>query len=102
MSAIERAASSPFSRSSRELTRLGQSVEVAVAHRFAAAEIECTALDAIQQVASRAMQGVALGTQLEQQLATVVPEAEARLRAIGDIHAVASAEIVLRASRRMG
>lgn len=102
MTSIERVAASPFSRTSRELTRLGQSVEVAVANRIAVAEIECAALDAIQQVAGRAMQGVALVSQLEQHLSTVVPEAEGRLRAIGDIHALASAEVVSRTPRRLG
>lgn len=102
MSSIERVGSPSFTRTGRELSRLSQSTELAVADRMAVAQVECAALDAIQQVAGRAMQGVALVSQLEQHLSAIVPEAEHRLRAIGDIHALASAEVVSRAPRRMG
>lgn len=103
MSLVERVSSNPSSgRSGRGLTRVAQATELAVVQKNAVADIECATLDGIQQVTGRAMQGVALVTQLEQHLAAVVPEAECRLRAIGDIHAIASAEIVARAPRRLG
>lgn len=102
MSNIERATGSPFTRTGRELSRLSMSTELAVTQRHAAADVECATLDALQQVAGRALQGVALVSQLEQHLSAVVPEADGRLRAIGDIHALASAEVVSRAPRRLG
>ena len=40
-------------------------------------------------------------TQLEQQLATAVPLAASRLQAIGDMHALASADVVAVAPRRL-
>lgn len=103
MSTIERAAHSSLrTRSGRDLSRLSQSTELVVAEKNAVADIECTTLDAIQQITGRAMQGVALVAQLEQQLSAIAPEAEGRLRAIADIHAVASAEVVSRVPRRLG
>ena len=40
-------------------------------------------------------------SQLEQQLGRVVPIATSRLQAIGDMHALASAEVVAHAPRRL-
>lgn len=93
---------SPLTRTGRELSRLTQSAELAVSQQQAVADVECATLDGIQHITTRAMQGVALVSQLEQHLAAVSPEAEARLRAIADIHAFASAEVVSRAPRRLG
>ena len=50
-----------------------------MARSTAVAEIETAKHDALQQIAGRAMQGVALVSQLEQQLAQVVPIAASRL-----------------------
>ena len=60
----------PFvlSRQGRELSRIGQATEIAVASSMAAADVEASKLDGLQQIAARAMQGVALVSQLEQQL----------------------------------
>lgn len=91
----------PFSGQGRVLARIGQHAEVAVARTNAIAEIESAKLDALQQIAGRAMQGVALVSQLEQQLAQVVPLATSRLQAIGDMHALATAEVVAQAPRRL-
>ena len=90
-----------LSRTSRELSRLAQSTDLAVARTQAVAEVESSKLDALQQIAGRAMQGVALVSQLEQQLAQVVPIASSRLQAIGDMHALATAEVVAQAPRRL-
>lgn len=92
---------SGLSRHSRGLSRLAQSTDLAVARSTAIAEIESAKLDALQQIAGRAMQGVALVNQLEQQLAQVVPIAASRLQAIGDMHALATAEVVAQAPRRL-
>lgn len=102
MTSIERVSSSSFTRVGRELSRLTSSTDLAVAQTQFIADREIATLDAVQQITGRAMQGVALVSQLEQHLSMVAPEAEARLRAIGDIHAISSAEIVARAPRRLG
>jgi len=57
------------SRVGRELTRLNDRADLALACTSAAADIEAAKLDGLQLLAGRAMQGVALVSQLEQQLA---------------------------------
>lgn len=89
------------SRTSRALDRLAAQTDIGVARICAAGELEAAKLDTMQFLAGRAMQGVALLTQLEQQLATAVPLANSRLQAIGDIHALASAEEVASSPRRL-
>lgn len=91
----------PFSRASRDLVRLSRQTDFALARTNAKAECEVAKLDAMQGIAGRAMQGVALVSQLEQQLATSVPMATSRLQAIGDMHALASADVVASAPRRL-
>lgn len=90
-----------LSRTGRDLARLAQSTDLAVARTQAVAEVEVSKLDAIQQVSARAMQGVALVSQLEQQLSQVVPIAASRLQAVGDMHALATAEVVAQVPRRL-
>jgi hypothetical protein len=80
---------------------LANQTEVAVAHVAAAVAVETAALDGLDIIAQRAMQGVALVTQVEQQLAQAVPLATSRLQALGDMHALASAGIVSDARRRL-
>lgn len=88
-------------RVSRELARLSDQTDVALARLAAGAEVEGGKLDALDYLSGRAMQGVALVSQLEQQLSTAVPIAHSRLQAIGDMHALASAEVVASAPRRL-
>ena len=88
-------------RQGRQLARITDSTVIEVARGAAIAEIESGKLDALQQIAGRAMQGVAMVSQLEQQLAQVVPIATSRLQAIGDLHALATAEVVSSAPRRL-
>ena len=90
-----------LARTSRELTRINDQLDIAVAVTTAKTEVELTNLDGLQAVTTRAMQGVAMVTQLEQQLSTAVPLAASRLQAIGDMHALASADVVASASRRL-
>lgn len=47
------------------------------------------------------MNGVALVSQLEQQLSQVVPLAAGRLQALGDMHALATAQELANFSRRL-
>lgn len=94
-------AGSLTSRAGRELGRLSERTDLALAQTSAATEIEAAKLDALQLITGRAMQGVALVSQLEQQLSTAVPIAHSRLQAIGDMHALASADVVATAPRRL-
>lgn len=91
-----------FTRQGRQLARVREATALEVAHTTALADIETAKLEGLQQIAGRAMHGVALVSQLEQQLAQVVPLATSRLQAIGDIHALATAEVVSNAPRRLG
>jgi hypothetical protein len=92
---------SPLSRAGREIARIVSGTELAVVRVAAQATVEDARLDAIDGVAGRGLQGVAMVTQLEQQLAQSVPLAAGRLQAIGDMHALAVAQEVTSFSRRL-
>ena len=91
-----------FSRSRRQVARVISNTELAVVQVAGRAAIESAKLDAMQAIASQAMHGVALVSQTEMQLAQMVPLATSRLQAIGDMHALASVEIVSSSPRRLG
>lgn len=91
----------PFSRQSREISRITQGAELAVIRTAAQAHVETAKLDAIDHIAGRGMQGVAMVSQLEQQLSGLVPMATTRLQAIGDMHALATAQELASFTRRM-
>jgi hypothetical protein len=101
MSDIQRYRHRAVSRVSRELDRIIDAGEVDTADTLTKTERELNQLDGLQAISTRAMQGVAMVTQLEQQLATSVPLAASRLQAIGDMHALASADVVASAPRRL-
>ena len=101
MSQIQPYRARTLTRTGRELNRISDAVDVEVATTIAKTECELAQLDGLQTITGRAMQGVALTTQLEQQLATAVPLAASRLQAIGDMHALASADVVAGAPRRL-
>ena len=88
-------------RTTRELARLAGTTELAIAHTDAIAEVEQSKIHALQRIANQALQGVALVSQTEQQLSQIVPLAASRLQAIGDMHALATADIVAQAPRRL-
>ena len=90
-----------FARPNKELSRLSQSSGLAIARTNAAVELELCRLDGLQQIACRGLQGAAIVSQMEQQLAQLVPIAASRLQAIGDMHALATAQEVAQASRRL-
>jgi hypothetical protein len=81
-------------RTRRELSRIEAGGQVAIARIDQQACIQEAQVDAVASVAQRALQGVAFVTQMEQQLAQAVPLAASRLQAIGDLHALASGQIV--------
>lgn len=79
---------SSFTAHGRAVNRLASHTELATMQSQARAQVEQARLDAIDQVAARGMQGVAMVTQFEQQLAQAVPLAASRLQALGDMHAL--------------
>ena len=101
MSNVQLYRPTPGPRPSRELARLATSTELAIAHTDAMAEVEQSKVHALQRITNQALQGVALVSQTEQQLSQIVPDAASRLQAIGDMHALASADIVAQAPRRL-
>jgi hypothetical protein len=92
----------PMSRTGRQVARVVGNSELAIVQVAGRAAIESAKLEAMQAIASQAMQGVAMVSQTEVQLAQMVPLATSRLQAIGDMHALASVEIVSSCPRRLG
>lgn len=93
---------SSFTAHGRAVNRLAASTELASLQTQARAQVEQARLDAIDQVAARGMQGVAMVTQFEQQLAQAVPLAASRLQALGDMHALQVAMELTSFSRGLG
>lgn len=86
----------------RALSRIDDKVIVGVAEIEAQAELQATRVMAVSYVGKRAMHEVAVVTQLEQQLSTLVPMATSRLQAIGDMLALDMADVVGNTVRRLG
>lgn len=90
---------------SRQLTRNLEALEAGLRQEIArievAAEVQAVRVAAVVGVGKRALQEVALLTQVEQQLATLVPLATTRLQAIGDVTALAVAEVVSDTQRQV-
>jgi hypothetical protein len=86
----------------RALARLDSQTEFGIAEIESTAEMQATRVMAVAYVGKRAMHEVAMISQLEQQLAAVVPMATSRLQAIGDIVALQTAEVVADTVRQVG
>lgn len=86
----------------RELAKLEGGTNLAVARIEAAAEVQSARVDAVAFVGRRAMQDVALLSQVESQLAQAVPHASGRLASIADLTAIAMTEVVVDTARRVG
>lgn len=86
---------------SRAVARIARGTELQVAQVRAHGQVELARLEAIDVVAGRAMQGVALVSHLEQQLAAQNPFAAGRLQAIADMHTMAVASEVMTFARRI-
>lgn len=82
------------SRGSRAVARISTGSSIRLARLEAEAEMKAATVDAVSYVGRRAMQDVALLSQMEQQLATAVPMASGRLAAIADLTALALSEVV--------
>lgn len=90
----------PVARATREMTRVHVETQVASAIIQARAEVEAARLDGIASITAKAMQDVALLSQMEQSLAQAVPHASGRLAIIADLASVSMAEVVASAARR--
>lgn len=85
----------------RALARLDDDTEYGLAVVESKTEIQAAKAMAVSYVGKRAMHEVAMVSQLEQQLASVVPMATSRLQAIGDIVALSAAEVVAETLHRV-
>jgi hypothetical protein len=88
-------------RASRGLARLSDQTTLGRAIVEARAEVQAAKVDAIGAVAGRAMQDVALISQMEQSLAQMVPHASGRLATIADLAAIQMADVVASTARRL-
>jgi hypothetical protein len=79
---------------SRELSRLDAQGRVGMARINQAADLQAERVAAVGYIGKRAMHEVAMLSQLEQQLSALVPMATARLQGMGDLSALAMAEVV--------
>jgi hypothetical protein len=88
-------------QASRALARIDTKTEVGLAEIESQAELQVARVMAVGYVGKRAMHEVAMISQVEQQLATLVPMATSRLQAIGDMVAIEAADIVADTVRRV-
>jgi hypothetical protein len=93
---------SAIGRSGRALARLSTDTSIAVAVTEARAEVEAAKVDGIAAVGAKALQDVAMISQIEQSLAQIVPHASGRLATVADLAALSMADVVANAGRRMG
>ncbi len=85
----------------RGLIDLEDEAQVTTAAIEAAGELQARKTDALGATAGRAMQNIALLSQMEQQLAQTVPLASGRLAAVADLAALALTQIVTDTSCRL-
>lgn len=85
----------------RELSRVDAQGQVELARINQQADIQAERLTAIGYVGKRALQEVAMLSQLEVQLSALVPGAIPRLQGIGDLTALAMADVVSETIRRV-
>jgi hypothetical protein len=85
----------------RALARIDSQVDVGLAEIEAKAELQAAQVMAVAYVGRRGLHEIAMISQLEGQLATLVPLATSRLQAIGDLVALGVAEVVADTVRRV-
>jgi hypothetical protein len=83
------------------LSRIEGATRLGLARIDHAAELQAARVEAVGYVGSRAMHEITLLSQLEGQLAQLVPSAAGRLHALGDLSALAMAEVVAETVRRV-
>ena len=81
-------------RTSRELQRMNARGLIQAAAIDQQAELQAAKVEAVAYVGKRALSEVALLSQLECQLAQMIPTARGRLHALGDITALGMADVV--------
>ncbi len=89
------------SRISRAVSRINAGADVEAAVINARAELEMVKLDGIAAITAQAMHKTAMVSQLEQTLGQTVPHASGRLAMLGDLSALAMADVVGSAARRI-
>ena len=85
----------------RELSRLDAEGRVGMARINQAADLQAERVAAIGYVGKRAMHEVTMLSQLEVQLSALVPSAMPRLQGLGDLSALAMADVVSETVRRV-
>lgn len=85
----------------RELSRMDGRGRVELARINQQADLQAERLAAVGYVGKRAMHEVAMLSQLEVQLSALVPAATPRLQGIGDLTALAMADVVSETVRRV-
>ena len=85
----------------RALSRLGARGHLEMARINQEADLQAERVSGIAYVGKRALHEVALLSQLEVQLTALVPPAQPRLQAIGDMTALAAAEVVAETVRKV-
>lgn len=88
-------------RVSRELSRLNAEGLVDLARINQQAQLQAERAAAVGYVGKRAMHEVAMLSQLEVQLSMLVPSSAPRLQALGDLSALAMADVVSDTVRRV-
>jgi hypothetical protein len=86
---------------SRELSRLDARGQIELARISQQADLQAERLAAVGYVGKRAMHEVTMLSQLEVQLSALVPSATPRLQGIGDLTALAMADVVSETVRRV-
>ena len=86
---------------SRALSATSRSRDLAISRLEAQAQVEAARMHAIGFVGQQALQAAAFVSQMEGQLAQAVPLATTRLQGIADMTALAIAQEVASAARRM-
>ncbi len=85
----------------RAIARLARGTELQVAQVGAYGQVELARMEGIDIIAGRALQGVALVSQMEQHLVNQNPYAAHRLQAVGDMHAYTVANELATFARRI-
>lgn len=88
-------------RWSRELARAEAHTDLEVAYIGQVVDKQAACVAGVTYVGKRAMHEVAMLSQLEQQLAMLVPTSAPRLQALGDIVALGAADIVSNTVRKV-
>ena len=99
--AVELVGRRPTRSTLRTLVRIEDDTAAKLAKIEQAADVQVGRMEALGYVGQRAMNVVALTSEVEKQLSTIVPLAAGRLMAIGDMVALGAADIVSDTVRRL-